>query len=75
MTDIKRVGDAGIHTVEGQVSGGRAARLAKERDEQRREYEALRDSIKADNAKGSGNIDDRFASSSNSVEQQFRART
>jgi hypothetical protein len=35
MTDIKRVGDAGIHTVEGNVAGLRAARLTKERDLQK----------------------------------------
>lgn len=34
MTDIKRVGDSGIHTVEGNVAGGRAAKLTKIRDQQ-----------------------------------------
>jgi hypothetical protein len=27
MTDIKRIGSAGVHTVEGNVAGSRAARL------------------------------------------------
>jgi len=61
-TDIKRVGDAGIHTVEGQVSGNRAAHLSKERDAQRKEYEDLRASIKEANSKGIGKIEDRFKS-------------
>jgi len=60
--EIKRVGDAGIHTVEGQVSGNRAAQLAKERDKQRQEYEELRKTIKEQNTKGTGKIEDRFVS-------------
>ena len=48
MTDIRRIGDSGIHTVEGNVAGGRAARLTKERDAQKAEYEKTKTKIKDD---------------------------
>ena len=61
MTDIKRVGDSGVHTVEGTVAGRRAAQLTKERDEQRADYELLKAKIKIENAGGLARIDDKFA--------------
>lgn len=39
MTDIRRVGDSGVHTVEGNVAGARAARLTREREKQQQSYE------------------------------------
>eukprot|EP01036_Dinobryon_divergens_P002034 gene2034-2669_t len=60
MTDIKRVGEAGIHTVEGNIAGSRAARLVKERDAQRNEYESIKNDIKKQNAAGVGRIDEKF---------------
>lgn len=50
MTDIRRVGDAGVHTVEGTVAGSRAARMTKQREQERMEYEAVKNKIKQDNA-------------------------
>lgn len=41
MTDIKRIGDTGIHTVEGNIAGGRAARLTKRAEAERIEYEQV----------------------------------
>ena len=61
MTDIKRVGSSGVHTVEGTVAGRRAAELTKEREAQRAEYEALKNKIKAENAGGLARIDDKFS--------------
>jgi protein FAM50 len=60
MTDIKRVGDSGVHTVEGNVAGGRAARLTKERAAQQAAYEAVKNKIKSDNASGVAKIDSKF---------------
>lgn len=45
-TDFKR-GDTGINTAEGQISGPRAARLAKQRLEDQRDYENKRQKIQA----------------------------
>ena len=75
MTDIRRIGDSGVHTVEGNVAGGRAARLTKERDAQQAEYEAIKGKIKEQNAVGIGRIDDKFNVASDAVEQEFRKRT
>ena len=43
-TAFKR-GDTGINTAEGQISGPRAARLAKQRQEDQKEYESKRQKI------------------------------
>jgi protein FAM50 len=60
MTDIKRVGDSGVHTVEGNVAGDRAAQLTRERDQQRAEYESIKSKIKQQNASSFAKIDDKF---------------
>ncbi len=75
MTDIKRVGDSGIHTVEGNIAGGRAARLTQEREHQKAEYEAVKSKIKEQNASGLGRIDDKFNVASSVLESEFRKRT
>ena len=64
MSDIRRVGDSGVHTVEGAVAGRRAVTLANEREAQRQEYETLKSKIKEENSVGLGRIDDKFSSSS-----------
>lgn len=43
-TDFKR-GDTGINTAEGQISGPRAARLAKQRQEDQKDYENKKQKI------------------------------
>ena len=75
MADIRRVGDAGVHTVEGHVAGSRAVMLNKQRDAQKAEYELNKNKIKGDNAAVIGKIDDKFSSASNVQEQEFRRKT
>ena len=75
MTDIKRVGDTGVHTVEGNLAGARASRLTKKRDVEKAEYEAAKNKIKEQNAAGVGRIDDKFSHGTDSLEQEFRRRT
>lgn len=75
MTDIKRIGDSGVYTVEGNIAGSRASRLTKKRDEQKAEYEAAKNKIKEQNAAGVGRIDDKFSAATDSLEQEFRRRT
>lgn len=75
MTDIKRVGDSGVFTVEGSVAGSRASRLTKQRDQQKAEYETAKNKIKEQNAAGVGRIDDKFNAATDSLEQEFRRRT
>lgn len=75
MTDIKRVGDTGIHTIEGNIAGNRAARLTKQRENQKAEYEAVKSKIKEQNSVGVGRIDDKFSAGSESADLEFRRRT
>lgn len=75
MTDIKRFGDTGIHTVEGNIAGARAAKLSKQREAQKAEYESVKNEIKKVNAAGVGRIDDKFNAGSDNLEQEFRKRT
>ena len=75
MTDIKRVGDTGIHTVEGTMAGSRAARLTQQREAQKAEYEAVKSKIKEANSVGVGRIDDKFNSGREAVDLEFRRRT
>ena len=69
MTDIKRYGDSGIHTVEGTVSGATALALSKEREKQVKEYEEKKRLIKEANAGGLGRLDDKFSTNEISFEQ------
>lgn len=50
MTDIRRIGDSGVHTVEGAVSGNRAVQLTKQRNIQQQEYQAIKNKIKNDHS-------------------------
>ena len=61
MTDIKRIGSSGVHTVEGNVAGGRAAKLTKEREAQRNAYESVKNKIKEENASSVSRIDSKFS--------------
>jgi len=51
---------SGIHTVEGNVAGSRAARLTKQREAQKAEYESYKNKIKEQNSAAVGRIDDKF---------------
>lgn len=75
MTDIKRIGSTGIHTVEGNVAGSRAALLTQQREKQQAEYEAQKKLIKAENAAGTGAFAQKFAAASSSAEDEFRRKT
>lgn len=45
MAEQFKRGDTGINTAEGQISGPRAARLAKQRQQDQQEYESKRQKI------------------------------
>eukprot|EP01039_Chlorochromonas_danica_P001875 gene1877-2052_t len=74
-SDIKRVGDAGVHTVEGNLAGSRAAAMTRQREKQRQEYEAQKEQIKKTHAADLSRIDSKFSSASDQAEQEFRRRT
>jgi protein FAM50 len=75
MTDIRRVGDSGVHTVEGAVSGNRAVQLTKQRALQQQHYESIKNKIKVENASTLQNINNKFSTASDTLEQEFRQRT
>jgi protein FAM50 len=62
MTDIRRIGDSGIHTVEGMVAGERAAKYAKEREIEQQKYESIKNKIKENHSAKLGRIDEKFSS-------------
>lgn len=72
--DIRRVGDAGIHTVEGNLAGLRAAHFAKERDKERQLYETKKAQIRAENSTIS-DINTKFSSGSDHIDDEFRRKT
>lgn len=65
-------GDTGIHTVEGNLAGHKAARLTKKREKDQQEFEAKKLKMQADAQKGTGAIDDKFKSSTHNA---FGVRT
>jgi len=71
--DIKRF-DTGIHTVEGAVSGSRAARLTKEREKQMEQYNALKEEIQAKKQSVSA-FGSKFSAASSGAEAALRSRT
>ncbi|CAM9419028.1 unnamed protein product [Ascophyllum nodosum] len=74
-TDFKR-GDTGINTAEGQISGPRAARLAKQRQQDQKEYESKRQKIQEEYNRGALKIDDKFGgSATDQYEAMFKATT
>ncbi|KAF4320616.1 hypothetical protein BBO99_00004805 [Phytophthora kernoviae] len=74
MTGIERFGTSGVHTVEGNVAGSRAAKLTKQREQQQKEYEEKRQDIEKANRRGT-RIDDNFQSHQDDDESEFKART
>lgn len=69
--------DTGIHTVEGNVAGSRAATLSKKRQAEQANFEARKQKIRDDAERGQLGIDAKFNVNVDvSVEeQQFRSRT
>jgi hypothetical protein len=55
-------GDTGIHTVEGTISGRRAAKLAQKREQDQQEFEAKKRKIQDDSSRAAGSIDSKFKS-------------
>jgi hypothetical protein len=71
MTGIERHG-AGVHTVEGNVAGARAAKLTKQREKQQQDYAAKRQDIERTNRRGT-RIDANFQSHQDDDESEFKA--
>lgn len=69
--------EAGISTVEGTVSGSRAAHLEKKRQRDQELFEERKAKIRADSERGKRGIDDKFDadSSLSAAEREFRDRT
>mmetsp|Transcript_2192 Transcript_2192/g.4471 ORF Transcript_2192/g.4471 Transcript_2192/m.4471 type:complete len:140 (-) Transcript_2192:18-437(-) len=67
--------EAGINTVEGQVSGARAALLSKERDKAQADFEAKKQSIIDSGAKSLARIDDKFSGSVTNAESVIAKQT
>ena len=65
--------ESGIHTVEGNVAGSRAASLAKKRQREQEEFEAKKRQIASSHHASS--IHDKFAGESTDAEQAFRSKT
>ena len=55
-------GDTGIHTVEGNLAGVKAARLTKKREQDQKDYEAKKRKIQEDSQRAMGNMDQKFSS-------------
>lgn len=70
---IERYKSAGVHTVEGNLAGARAARLAKERDQQQQDYEQKKQEIQLSNQRGA-RIDSNFESHRDDDETEFKVR-
>jgi len=68
--------DTGVHTVEGNLAGGRAARLTKKREKEQQEFEKLKSKIKEDATKASQGIDSKFSHAAGDyLEGSFKAKT
>ena len=69
--------DAGINTVEGNVSGSRAASLSKKRALEQAEFEERKARIRADSERGKLGIDAKFDADAgaSAEERDFRSRT
>ena len=67
----------GIHTVEGNVAGSRAASLTKQRQAAQEEFELKRQKIKHESQQGRKSMDDKFDSNSamSFEERMFRSKT
>mmetsp|Transcript_28061 Transcript_28061/g.99791 ORF Transcript_28061/g.99791 Transcript_28061/m.99791 type:complete len:287 (-) Transcript_28061:352-1212(-) len=71
---LKREG-TGVHTVEGNVAGQRAAKLTRLREADQEAYEAKKAQLAADHSKGVGSIDDKFDRTRASAATVFQQKT
>ena len=69
--------DTGIHTVEGNVAGSRAASLTRKREADQEAFEQRKKKIVADAERGKRGIDDKFDGTSklSKSEAEFRSKT
>jgi protein FAM50 len=68
--------ESGIHTVEGNVAGSRAASLTKKRQLDQQAFEAKKRQIETDYGKSATKIHDKFAGeSTHQAEQSFKSKT
>ncbi|DBA03667.1 TPA: hypothetical protein N0F65_006846 [Lagenidium giganteum] len=74
MSNIERYGSSGVHTVEGNLAGGRAARLTKEREKQKQEYEQKKQDIQLTHQRGA-RIDKGFQSRKEDEDAEFKRQT
>ncbi|CAK4083771.1 unnamed protein product [Aphanomyces euteiches] len=75
MSDIRRYGSSGIHTVEGNVAGSLAAQFAREREKQEKEYADKKKQIEQENARAS-RIDKSFETHKDAEsEAEFKRQT
>ena len=76
QANFQRPSDSGIHTVEGNVAGSRAAALEKKRQLDQQEYERKKSKIAADAQRDQQSIASKFAEgSAASQESQFQDAT
>jgi protein FAM50 len=74
--EIRRFGDSGVHTVEGNVAGARAARLTKARDVEKKEHEAAKRKIENEHrANKVRKVDDKFNKHNDAFEMEFKQKT
>lgn len=69
--NIERHGSSGVHTVEGNLAGRRAAKLTQEREKQQQEYEKKKQDIQLTNQRGA-RIDKNFESHRDDDEHEFK---
>jgi len=75
QSHIKRH-ESGVFTMEGNVAGARAGRLAANREKERQQYMKQREELKAKHAQKSvTNISANFNRTTNEKERQFKAAT
>uniref|UniRef100_A0A6U3VLY5 FAM50A/XAP5 C-terminal domain-containing protein n=1 Tax=Ditylum brightwellii TaxID=49249 RepID=A0A6U3VLY5_9STRA len=69
--------ESGIHTIEGNVAGSRAAALTKKREKDARAFEEKKQQIKHESERGRKRMDDKFNvdKSLSAAEQKFRRDT
>ena len=67
--------DTGVHTVEGNVAGARAAKLTRAREEEQAAYDARKRQIQRDHASGVGRIDEKFDRTAMTADAAFQKKT
>jgi len=66
----------GIHTVEGNLAGSRAAKLTKKREKQQQEYEQKKQKIQNEYKRGGLKINEKFGgSATDQFEAMFKSKT